>query len=308
MENKEQQLPVEQNEQELADIERARELFEYEMTEVLLNFQSEVKSMKRRDVSEYLDMELPKAGIDYTAPEIGVKGIDYTDEGINLSLNGQKLSAQPFQPVSGEIAEVPAVSVDTAAMPSLTVTKPPLTVEEMPVFDGNVFAAGIQKKVAVQQPDAAAWAIPDVKMQTAVLAAGKVNQPQIALTVSQPGAVSVPLMPKPAAVSFPAVEVPSDMNRTVSLPVLSEVTLSSEGMDGVTVPDASPAKVTAVTAVSVEIKKPDNLVPMQDSPVVAMPELPPVKAAEAAAYPAIPEKPDFSMYYTDIMQSLKAEI
>ena len=60
--------------QELTSIERAKALFEYEMTEVLLNFKNEVRAVKDSPAAEYINMEVPKSGVAYDAPDIAVEG------------------------------------------------------------------------------------------------------------------------------------------------------------------------------------------------------------------------------------------
>ena len=77
------ELPTE----EQSSLERAKALFEYEMTEVLLNFRQEAATMKGRDSSEYLSMEVPSAGVEYAAPAVALEGIGYEDKDTRVTLD-----------------------------------------------------------------------------------------------------------------------------------------------------------------------------------------------------------------------------
>ncbi len=130
MENEEQKLPVKQNESTHGskDIDRIKELFEYEMTEVLLGFKREAVRFKRKDVSQYLDMELPPAGVDYVSSETELDSVDYNEakpiEPIDLSITAPEITKtdMPDIPKLSEIstdikATVPYVSVAVMDVP-----------------------------------------------------------------------------------------------------------------------------------------------------------------------------------------------
>ena len=113
--------------QEMTSIERAKELFEYEMTEVLLNFRSEVSTMRGKAEPGYVNREVPKAGVAYEAPDIAVAGIDYTEENTDIALDTDAVRADFAVSFDGAVPEIPVFTQQTA----VTTEAPAFTAEEI---------------------------------------------------------------------------------------------------------------------------------------------------------------------------------
>lgn len=329
MENKEQQLPVQQNDAEQFDqellqmnIEHAKELFEYEMSEVLLNFKKEAASFKRRDVSEYLDKEIPKADIAFTAPEVELKGIDYSDEQQAVSLPAA--SAAPITVKKPALTEdtIPSVSVRFTS-PTCTVSGPEQSAVVMPpeklallaaMPDLSVQAAPIDVPDVQVNTDAFRLeAVPDmsVSIQTDMTAPvihedtftmGDVKEPEISLNVATAEKFEMPVIPAAKEIQTPALSLPADVAVSLTVPALK----AEDELKDISVPEAK-AFVMPELPAEPTLHLPDAIAPAAESAVWKAPvfsEAAPVHAE----IPAVPEKPDFSMYYADIVESLKAAL
>ena len=114
MENNEMSMPAEVK---LADIEEKKEQFEHEMTQVMLAFKNEAKNLKAKDVSEYLEMDIGKAGVEFNPSEFEVKGVNAASapeikeimpaEGTNeisLSINAVELPSVGMKGLSSEFS------------------------------------------------------------------------------------------------------------------------------------------------------------------------------------------------------------
>ena len=71
---------MENNKETLTDIDKAKELFEYEMTEILLNLHGKFDNVGKDITSEYLNMEIEEPKLEYAAPEITLTGISYEQQ------------------------------------------------------------------------------------------------------------------------------------------------------------------------------------------------------------------------------------
>ena len=113
--------------QEMTSLDRAKELFEYEMTEVLLNFKSEVSTMRGKAEPDYINREVPKAGVAYEAPDIAVEGIDYTESNTDIALDTDAVRADFAVSFDGNVPAVPAFTqqaVVTTEAPAFTAEVP----------------------------------------------------------------------------------------------------------------------------------------------------------------------------------------
>ena len=264
--------------QEMTSIERAKELFEYEMTEVLLNFRSEVSTMRGKAASGYVNREVPKAGVAYEAPDIAVAGIDYTEENTDIALDTDAVRADFAVSFDGAVPEIPVFTQQTA----VTTEAPAFTAEvpDVPQVSISEMQAAEVQTVTAEVPDIpvfradALFAAP--KAQTAAVSVA-VPEAQIGASFALPSAEQgeAPVMNTDAA--FPAIDVPQ--TESVSLPS------------------------GAVTAPTVEI---DVAVPETALPTLSI-GIPENRETAPVPYPEIPETPDFSAYYAEITEAIKQE-
>ena len=388
MENKEQQLPVDQNEKDPVSSEndRIRELFEYEMTEVLLGFKREAVRFKRKDVSEYLDMELPPAGVDYTSTDIALEVCDYSEaEAItqtDMDLSSPEIAAVVFPDCPGSAkvsytvkAEDSVISVKvpeikeyisfpqsdnvkpdpvSVAFPDIPDTKVKLREEKTFALPESLIDKAFSEiQVFVPQTEArqselsaekhrAGYDIDSVGQEISVsgpeIPFGKIDNSKItvgSVSVSA-GQVYFPFAEK-SELSFDIEDAFSGVESTQKDMVFSQVhnmNLSYEMIPSAEIPDEIIFPFSGHYAVDYDIGSdvPDEL-PGADIRVgtisigslfaanadlsgirISVPEAEPVvipafSDVEIAPpdYPEIPEKPDFSMYYADILESVSSE-
>ena len=101
----------------LSDIDRARALFEYEMTGVLLNFQNEAEQMQGDVISEYMEMAVPDPRFEYSAPDIEIENIN-----VDVSNSNNTVDAVIIQADSPKISITEFVAIDNFDSLSLNVS------------------------------------------------------------------------------------------------------------------------------------------------------------------------------------------
>ncbi len=232
MDNKEQELSLQQQEELLkySDPERVKELFEYEMTQVLLGFKEEKVRFSRRDVSEYIDMELPDADVQYSTPDIELKGIEYENaEELKPLENGipevkitdtvipgaqaAKISINTDMPDNIELA---APIVNAADLKSRSVTFTAAEVElvssfgistpQAPCFDQGCFEiAAPVLNAKLKEPKAVLKVeVPEADIETGKLCAGKAEL-SASLELSDMKAISEQTQIKPYTAAEPVI-------------------------------------------------------------------------------------------------------
>lgn len=366
MENKEQQMPVQQVEQsqELSDqelqefsAERAKELFEYEMSEVLLNFNQEVGRIKRKDVSEYLDMEVPKADIKFEVHQKKLKGIDFSDKNTDISHDEPKETKVEITPISVEVPETPDISIegkkDDIEIKALSgavfaelglsedgslsagVDFAPPSFTSPTVSGKDSFAVpekfSLEPEISAQTVDVSPIAVPDTKIgksvfktpaayildtdtksvdvpaiDTGVFSIDSVKAPEVSMSVSEVKEYNVPTIPNLKSVEKPELSIPDnapELFDTESFKKQSEIEV-----EDITVPvsNVSPFDVPAISVDNTDVKAQIS-VPSTDIGNLMVMTLPESEAPNVD-FPDVPKKPDFSMYYTDIVESLRAEM
>lgn len=282
------QQPADEEEKkpELTDIDKAKALFEYEMTQVLLGFKNEVKKMKAKDVSEYLGMDVPDAGVEYSAPEADVKGIGYTDA---HSPEMQEITPQEAQ-ISVNVSVPEASVVDLSFGCEYTVSASVSVPAEKTV--GSLAIKGdFEPSSQVSVPEAGKVSVPAV-------GAAQVK----AVTVHKYSDVPAAAVPVPAKVEAGDISVSVPAAEKAQIPALTGVTDVSASVkaDVPAAVDADGFVLAAAEVGSVNVSVPDTAVP--EIPAVSSPE------PKVAEYPAIPPKPDFSAIYSDIIESVRAEL
>lgn len=197
MENEQQQLPVQQKDEfpEYSDIERTKALFEYEMTEVLLGFKKEAVRFKRRDVSEYLDMELPQAGVDYTSPDISLKGIEYSETDSIPPLDVSVNTPQSLKAGTSEFTDINAIKLRPiiSSKPEIIPVSGEMNIPQIEDIFSNIENAELSA-VRLNLPETQSIKIEYDNNSISALSEGvpAVTVPEIKLQQSEKPAITVP--------------------------------------------------------------------------------------------------------------------
>ena len=326
--------------QEMTSIERAKELFEYEMTEVLLNFRSEVSTMRGKAASGYVNREVPKAGVAYEAPDIAVAGIEYTEENTDIALDTDAVRADFAVSFDGAVPEIPVFTQQTAVTteaPAFTAEVPDVPqvsipemqaaevqtvtaeVPDIPVFRADALFAAPKAQtaaVSVAVPEAqigASFALPPAEQGEAPVM--NTDVPPVDATRFAVGAVSS------AEVSVENIEIPVVAIAEPAAVSLEQTALSIAEVSAPAVPAISVQTDAAFPAIDVPQTESVSLVyDEKKAPTVeidvAVPEtalptlsigIPENRETAPVPYPEIPETPDFSAYYAEITEAIKQE-
>ena len=303
--------------QEMTSIERAKELFEYEMTEVLLNFKSEVSTMRGKAEPGYVNREVPKAGVAYEAPDIAVAGIDYTEENTDIALDTDAVRADFAVSFDGAVPEIPVFTQQTA----VTTEAPAFTAEvpDIPVFRADALFAAPKAQtaaVSVAVPEAqigASFALPSAEqgeapvmntdvppVDAARFAVGAVSTAEVTVENIE---IPVVAIAEPAAVSL---EQPALSIAEVSAPAVPAISVQTDAA----FPAIDVPQTESVSLVYDEKKAPtveiDVAVPETALPTLSI-GIPENRETAPVPYPEIPETPDFSAYYAEITEAIKQE-
>lgn len=303
--------------QEMTSIERAKELFEYEMTEVLLNFRSEVSTMRGKAAPGYVNREVPKAGVAYEAPDIAVAGIDYTEENTDIALDTDAVRADFAVSFDGAVPEIPVFTQQTA----VTTEAPAFTAEvpDIPVFRADALFAAPKAQtaaVSVAVPEAqigASFALPPAEqgeapvmntdvppVDAARFAVGAVSSAEVSVENIE---IPVVAIAEPAAVSL---EQPALSIAEVSAPAVPAISVQTDAA----FPAIDVPQTESVSLVYDEKKAPtveiDVAVPETALPTLSI-GIPENRETAPVPYPEIPETPDFSAYYAEITEAIKQE-
>lgn len=304
---------AEQPTEEQSSLERAKALFEYEMTEVLLNFRQEAATMKGRDSSEYLSMEVPPAGVEYAAPAVALEGIGYEDKDTRVTLDAETLRAEAPSDVSVTAPAIPDVDLTAVSVGAPAFVSVPAP--EIPAVELSTAFHAETEDLSVSVP------VPEVRSVTFE----KPPAPTLA------GVDAVPEARLDAEVFLLSLE--SRLTFTAEIPTLEKqaVVFEPGGAElksaPITVPDAPPAELQPIPsspelrmAVTVEDADVPQIPEMNKAELVwqpvSVPDAVPVSfetmPAEAqipgVCLPPIPEKPDFSAEYAEITELLRAEL
>ena len=278
---------MENKNENLTDIEKAKELFEYEMTEILLNFREEMAKPKANPDAAYLDAEVPAAQLEYAAPEIALKGIGYDVPEQNAALGTVSLQAEP----------VKQIAVSAAALNAPENVKIPAAAK---LDSAAIRSAVVQKEIAVPGRIPADMA--------AIGQPLKADAVQVMLSVPADASETVRIAPLPADAKAEqiAAAVP---DTAVDFDVLKAVPAE---LPAAKLPDSVKFGNVNFDGTQFAIPKADNVtVTVAYEPVndggFRMPEIPQHKVT-APQYPDVPEKPDISGAVTDILAAVRAEI
>ncbi len=281
MENNEQAMSgvqTAETEQEMSSLDKAKELFEYEMTDVLLNFRNEVSQLRNDPNAEFLRREYKTPEFDFTAPELTVQkselsfGSDVQE--INVECKSVEGSLVDVQAVKGAAGNVPDAAVSAGFVSEFEAPSPVKVSVSMPQGAPAAF-----EKVSVQT-DKVSVSVPETKITAPGNIAADIEKPQISVGSFETN-VKEQLFSKSVPVQLEAVRV-------------TEMPDRKPDTDAFDIPAPSLSKPT----VSIDEAK--------FGEKIVCPEFP--EASAEIEYPEMPEKPDFSSYIEDILASVGAEL
>ena len=275
---------MENNKETLTDIDKAKELFEYEMTEILLNLHGKFDNVGKDITSEYLNMEIEEPKLEYDAPEITLTGISYEQQS------------------SGKLEKVDlkadAVKIELPELPSAE----PVAVKAIDKADVDMQA--VKAALSGTAADAS-------KFSAKGLIAGieKASQPRVIsvdVNVSEAEAPILSELPKAAPVPEINIEMPEvavDSGRfTVAAPDKPEIKISSFPM----LSEASAFKCI-FELIAPEREKISIGYEPTGTDGFAVPELH-RSSVTLPRYTQPAPKPDVSSIFYDLMEAVKSEI
>ena len=307
--NAEDQLFGEISEEEIA---RIKATLEYEMTSVMLNLRGKFDRVDKKNVqqNEYLEKEIEKPQLSYSAPVIEVAGIDCDLPETQVALAETVLTAEPVH--------VDAITFDTA--------KPELPV--LPEFGAEQIQADIQVPVIPDTNSAACFqelALPDPEQMRTVIAegipetasafsaevfadaAGTVNLAD-SITISVPVQTAEPpqcgTVPEPVWNDIRVMIPDASVNNSV-------FAIPSAELPAVPVPDVpepEPINESSFLLPPSEVKINIQYEPIQAAgfQIPVMPA-PAIRSTAVPDEPVIPDMPDFSGALSEILAAAKSE-
>ncbi|MBQ3941017.1 MAG: hypothetical protein II723_07885 [Oscillospiraceae bacterium] len=329
---------MDQQAKALSDIERTKELFEYEMTEVVRQLKGSFAGLNAERLGlDESGFEVPAVQVPAELPAVSAEPVrlQFDPAAVPQSVSA---AAIPQVSVSAPAVSIPAVpQVTPAAIPAAEMTAKQIAVPEIPAIPGFRMPETAEQTVRVQMPQvpdagkisasvpaAAPVSVPAVAVPEAVRVGFRAEQMQISGAVQAP-AVSVPV-PKPF--------VPCEVCVTVKNPVETEipkvksfqpVTLRTAGrVPAVDVPaelaiPPMPAEIGRVQVTADIPSVPDvpQFVPHEASavrltvPAVTLPDIPqaeilPVKMNAPKEIP-VPACPDCTAELQSILETAVSE-
>ena len=274
---------------ELIDVEEKKEQFEHEMTQVMLAFKNEVKNLKANDVSEYLEMDIGKAGVEFTPSEFEVKEMQTVSAPELASIEqikGTEEISVNIAPPEYKAVDIKALSFEDKPVPSVN-TEIPQAFKTDFKADADISVSSVETAVIPE----VSFTAPSSDYEVSLSLSNTVPAQSVAFA-SELSQVQV----KELDVSVPETGSTA-VNAPLSAPDIS-VSLSEK------LPDAS---VMTDRLVLKETEPQSFSVAAVDTAAPQIPELPkPAAIAEVTA--AIPPKPDFTSYYSEIIEAVNAEL
>lgn len=296
---------MENNKETLTDIDRAKELFEYEMTAVLLNLKGEFENVGKDIENEYLEMEVPEPKLEYSSPELGAEGVRLEcDIPGSIELGG-------IEPVSVSLEDFEAAGVSVPGEVALT------SIEAVDISAAREAIAGIAPS------EVGKVSMPSVPASVTVNVAGEIPSAELAqsktpsvprlpeaekvqgVSVDMPAgevraeAFEIPAVDKPGAVITGIAEIPAEAEQSFELPPVQveSITVGYESVEtgeftapGLTAPEVEMIEVGVVPPEEISFKFPEIH----------------VQKASLPEYPEMPEKPDFSAEIEEILAAVRA--
>ena len=132
---------MEKNNMALSDTERNKELFEYEMTEVILQLKGEFAKVSGKDLQlDERQFETPSMAIKFDIPDVDIQPISIASTGVDTNVSGETFAIPEVVVKKSEI-DYPAVPAPVVAMPSnVKVDQPVLgckTVDEIKAYSAT---------------------------------------------------------------------------------------------------------------------------------------------------------------------------
>lgn len=178
----------EEKELTLSDVEKNKELFEYEMTEVILQLKGEFAKISGKDMNcDVTDVSVEKPDIKMEVPDIAVKPVSIDTAGIIGADKFAALGSIPAPAIEKGSINTPEIPDISAAVSERTaVTVAPFEIDGLNVKTPLV--TGIE--AAGFKPESEAIDVPDIRIEVNKETAVSVEKTD----VSVPGSISVPNM------------------------------------------------------------------------------------------------------------------
>ena len=336
-----------ENEQDMLydmNIEKAKALFEYEMTSVLLAEKEADEKAKER-IRQYMEMEIDKPELSYTAPEVGSVEVD-------LKLGAEPAAMPDFSipQITAEADGLPAVAKTQAFVPptfseqaeirdEIRVPGPALDAsggfpaEELFSFskkteaeplknedllDLEMLGAGL--KGARIQADMKALSdlaadislsgpaagIPERMNTKVVFSTGEIKPPEADIGLPSVAETSFVFEPVQTEVSLGEISVPDNKTMPEFIPAtgFAREKTLPKETAEITVPDFRNTEFELSP-----VKKAEFFVDYKPAVPVDFEFVKPVeKKINVPEYPDVPEAPDISAYVDDIMETLRSDL
>ena len=297
---------MENNKETLTDIDRAKELFEYEMTAVLLNLKGEFENVGKDIENEYLEMEVPEPKLEYASPELEAEGVRLECElpgSVELSgIEPVSVSLEGFEaagaPVPGEVALTSIEAVDISAAREAIAGIAPSEVGKvsMPSVPASVtvnVAGALPSAGFVQAKTPSVPKLPEAE---------KVQGVSVDMPVGEvrAEAFEIPAVDRPEAVITGLEEIPVEAEQSFELPPVQ--------VESITV-GYGPAETGEFTAPELSAPEVERIEVGAVPPEEISFKFPEIHLQKAALpeYPEMPEKPDFSADIEEILAAVRAE-
>lgn len=252
---------MEKNNIALSDTERNKELFEYEMTEVILKLKGEFAKVSGKDLQlDESQFEIPPINIHSDIPNVDIKPISITSVGVGTTVSGGAFVIPEVVVENSEI-DCPAVPTPVIAMPSEVRIEQPVpdckTVDKIKAYSVKEaeiilpYVSAVVPSVSIKDiPKITVSAIETQSVDTAVkffqteitanIEAIRFDIPDVAVDISKMSSeIGISFLPVNVDVDVPAISVNYS-------PTSIEVKLDS-------VSDVSVPRVTKFTAHEVSL-------------------------------------------------------
>lgn len=255
---------MEKNNVTLSDVERNKELFEYEMTEVILQLKGEFAKVSGKDLKlDEAQFEKPTLDISSDIPAVKVTPINLESTTTDASVSGEAF-AIPDVTIQNTTIDCPAVPVPVMDMPAtVQVVKPELdcvTVSKMNEYSASAVKVKLPSvaadipSISVADIPAISTSIPKVQNVSTTItipqatSSAKVEKIQVDVPLLQPSINYVPNNVNISAVLINGVDMLETNAFSAIGSVQNDVDISSISISEVNVPE-----VKAYSPVSIEI-------------------------------------------------------
>ncbi|SFC28651.1 hypothetical protein [Ruminococcus albus] len=291
----------------VTDIERNKELFEYEMTEVLIKLKGEFATVKGEDVKgDNIGMTVEKPNIELKEPKISVDDIHVDIAEIPKVAEVKPIKVTLLDKLLSETSKITAPGEIRIAKKDPASPKQLLKDlnERFDIPEISITCFSGLKKDIDRSAITSKVEIPSVNIGSVKTGSADNN---VSVTVANdfniPGKISAAAKDKPVlseAVSVGNITVP-EIKTAPALAGMAVKNMDAVRVKGTDIPAVKAGFDPDIKiGVSVSVAVPDLEMPKPDIEDFKS------EKAKMPAFPDVPEKPDFSGYIEDILNSFKA--